>query len=109
MGFHFYKKISICIIPFIWLLLSFSCFAQTQKRNQFENTYEFNKVVGKKTSLELDLSHTFTSGTNETNPFDKNSQVSGLLWLHYQASKRWKISGYFLFKVSITLLEKIMC
>jgi hypothetical protein len=87
---NYYIRANVCI----WLLLSFSCFAQTQKRNQFENTYEFNRVVGKKTALELNLSHTYTSITDESNPFDKNSQVSGWLWLHYYASKKWKISGY---------------
>ena len=78
------------------LLFFFSsqCFAQKQKQNQFENTYEFNKVIGKKTALELDLTHVYTSDTNETNAFENNSQVSGWLWMHYYATKKWKISGY---------------
>lgn len=82
------------IILLLSLIFSIQCFAQIQKRNQFENTYEFNKVVGKKTTLELDLTHTYTSGNNETNPFENNSQVSAWLWIHYFASKKWKISGY---------------
>ena len=94
-NFLFFKFKSNSSIKFLLVLfLSIQCFAQTQKRNQFENTYEFNKTIGKKTALELNLTHLYTSGNNETNPFDNNSQVSGWLWIHYYASKKWKISGY---------------
>lgn len=79
---------------FFMLLVCFQTFAQTEKENQFSNEYQFNRVVGKKTAVELDLTHVHTSGVNETNPFYKSSQLSGRLWIHYYASKKWKISGF---------------
>lgn len=79
---------------FFMLFLCFQTFAQTEKENQFSNQYQFNKTVGKKTAVEIDLTHIYTSGSNETNPFYKSSQISGRLWAHYYASKKWKISGF---------------
>ena len=79
---------------FFMLFLCFQSFAQIEKENQFTNEYQFNRVVGKKTALEFDLAHAYTSGLNETNPFYKSSQISGRLWVHYYASKKWKISGF---------------
>jgi hypothetical protein len=76
--------------------LFFSCFqsfAQTEKENQFTNEYEFNRVTGKKTAIEFDLAHAYTSGINETNPFYKSSEMSGRLWVHYYTHKKWKFSG----------------
>ena len=84
-----YRKTLLLLV-----FLGCQCFAQTQKRNQFENTYEFNKVIGKKTALELNLTHMYTSGANETNPFENNSRFSGIIWIHYYATKKWKISGF---------------
>ncbi len=93
-AFPLFKINSINRITFliIGFFLGQYCYAQTQKRNQFENTYEFNKVIGKKTALEINLNHLYTSSDNENNPFENNSRVSGWLWLHYFASKKWKIS-----------------
>jgi len=82
------------LLLFFMLFLCFQSFAQIEKENQFTNEYRFNRVVGKKTAIELDLEHAYTSGANETNPFYKSSQFSGKLWVHYYASKKWKISGF---------------
>ncbi|CAN1557878.1 Protein of unknown function DUF2490 [Flavobacteriaceae bacterium] len=75
------------------LFLGIQSFAQIEHENQFTNEYQFNRVIGKKTAVELNIGHDYTSGVNETNPFYKNSQLSGHLWIHYFASKKWKISG----------------
>lgn len=77
------------------LFFGIQSFAQIERENQFTNEYQFNRVVGNKTALEFNLGHDYTSGVNETNPFYKSSQVSGHLWVHYFASKKWKISGSF--------------
>jgi hypothetical protein len=87
----FYKKTAFILFLLISHLPSL---AQTERENQFVNEYEFNKVTGKKTAIELDLSHTYTSGINETNPLYQSSQISGTLWAHYYASKKWKLSGF---------------
>jgi hypothetical protein len=79
---------------FFMLFLCFQSFAQIEKENQFTNEYQFNRVVGKNTVLEFDLGHAYTSGLNETNPFYESSQISGRLWVHYYASKKWKFSGF---------------
>lgn len=94
MVFSFLKLNSSNRTYLFLLFFSFSCFAQTEIENQFANEYQFNKVVGKKTALELDLGHVYTSGVNETNPFYKSSQFSGRIWIHYYASQRWKVSGF---------------
>jgi hypothetical protein len=78
---------------FFMLFLHIQSFAQTEKENQFTNEYQFNRVVGKKTAIEFDLAHAYTSGINETNPFYKSSQISGRLWVHYYTHKKWKFSG----------------
>lgn len=75
------------------LFLGIQSFAQIERENQFTNEYQFNRVVGKKTALEFNLGHDYTSGINQTNPFYKSSQVSGHLWVYYFASEKWKISG----------------
>lgn len=99
----FYKKIdflflkanhNITLLLFFLITSHLPCLAQTETENQFINEYQFNKIVGKKTASELDLAHTYTSGINETNPFYQSSQISGRLWIHYYASKKWKISGF---------------
>jgi hypothetical protein len=79
---------------FLMLFIYFQSFAQTETENQFTNEYQFNKVVGKNTSVEFDLGHSYTSGPNETNPFYKSSQITSRLWVHYFASKTWKLSGF---------------
>jgi hypothetical protein len=79
---------------FFMLFMYFQSFAQIEKENQFTNEYQFNRVVGKNTAVEFDLGHVYTSGANETNPFYKSSQISCRLWIHYYASKKWKISGF---------------
>lgn len=92
----FYRKTTFInkTLLFTLLISSLLCRAQTETENQFINEYQFNKIIGKKTATELDLAHTYTSGINETNPFYQSSQISGRLWIHYYASKKWKISGF---------------
>lgn len=79
---------------FLMLLSCIQTFAQTENENQFTNEFQFNKTTGKKTAIELNLAHAYTSGVNHTNPFYKSSQISGRLWGHYYATKNWKISGF---------------
>ncbi|MGQ7946216.1 DUF2490 domain-containing protein [Flavobacterium sp. WC2509] len=76
------------------LFLCFQSFAQIEKENQFTNEIRFNRVTGNNTAIEFDFGHNYTSEPNETNPFYKSSQISGRLWLHYYATKKWKLSGF---------------
>lgn len=98
-----YKKIDFLFLKIFYrnrlylFFMLFSClqsFAQTEQENQFTNEYQFNRVVGKKTAVELNLAHAYTSGVHESNPFYKSSQISTRFWIHYYASKKWKISGF---------------
>jgi hypothetical protein len=75
------------------LFLGLQSFAQIDHENQFTNEYQFNRVIGKSTAIEFNLSHDYTSGINETNPFYKSSQVSGHLWIHHFAPEKWKLSA----------------
>lgn len=79
---------------FFLILFNFPSFAQTETENQFTNEYQFNRVVGKRTAIEFNLAHAYTSGINESNPFYKSSQISGRLWAHYYTHKKWKFSGF---------------
>jgi hypothetical protein len=98
----FYKKTNFLFIKikhknslflFFILLACFQSFAQTTQENQFTNEYQFNRIIGKNTAVEFNLAHDYTSGVIETNAFYKSSQVSGFIWIHYYASKKWKVSG----------------
>lgn len=68
-------------------------FAQTDTENQFRNQFQIHRTIGNKTALEIDIGTSFRSGTEETNPFYKNSQESYGLWIHYFAGKKWKLSA----------------
>jgi len=68
--------------------------AQNDTENQFSNEFQYNTTIGKKSSIEIDFGQGFTSGTIETNPFYKNSQLYLRGWLHYYSSKKWKVSGF---------------
>lgn len=98
----FYKKTDLLVFKinyshriflFFLFFTCFPCLAQTEKENQFTNEYQFNSIAGRKTAVELDLNHSYTSGTQETNPFYHSSQMSGIFWIHYYASIKWKLSG----------------
>lgn len=80
------------ILGFYLLIMPF-LYSQTPSENQFQNQFQFNKNIGRKSSLEFNFSQKFRSGTEETNPFYKNSQESLTLWFHYFLNKKWKISG----------------
>ena len=69
-------------------------FSQTDTENQFSNEFQTNSNVGKKTAIEYNFGQAFTSGTVETNPFYKNSQLYLRSWLHHYTSDKWKLSGF---------------
>lgn len=80
------------ILGFYLLFMPF-LYSQTPSENQFQNQFQFNKNIGRTSSLEFNFTQKFRSGTEETNPFYKNSQESLTLWFHYFLNKKWKISG----------------
>jgi hypothetical protein len=82
---------SICLFFLFFFIIP--SFAQTEKEYQFSNEFQFNRVAGKKTALEFNFAQGSTSGTEETDPFYKMSQISSRIWVHYFLNKRWKISG----------------
>jgi hypothetical protein len=69
-------------------------FSQIEKDNQFSNDFQFNAVIGKKTTTEFDFAQGFTSEINASNPFHKISQLSGRFWIHYYLNTKWKLSGF---------------
>lgn len=92
----FFFSESIVKIKLFCFFLSGLCvssWAQTETENQFVNEYQFNRTVGNKTAVELNLGQTYTSGVNQISPLYKSSQVSGRIWVHYYASPKWKLSG----------------
>lgn len=93
-----FNEIAIKTIKFnsiigLYFMLMPLIYSQTPSENQFQNQFQFNKNIGKKSSLEFNFSQKLRSGTEETNPFYKNSQESLTLWFHYFLNKKWKISG----------------
>lgn len=93
------KKIKYFTLSTIKLLVLFfftfnTSFSQTDTENQFSNEFQTNSNLGKKVAIENDFGQVFTSGTVESNPFYKNSQLYLRSWLHYYASEKWKLSGF---------------
>lgn len=80
------------IFGFYILFMPF-LYSQTSSENQFQNRFQFNKNIGRKSNLELDFNQNYRSGTEQKNPFYKNSQESVALWFHYFINEEWKISG----------------
>ncbi len=83
-----------CFYLILIFPLSFYSFAQTQTENQYWNSFQFTQSIKGKFVSEVNLDQTFTSGTQQTNPFYRNSQLTFGAWIHYYATPRWKLSFF---------------
>jgi hypothetical protein len=90
----FTKNIDFKLFFLGLFLVPLVSFSQIEKDNQFSNDFQFNAVIGKKTSTEFDFAQGFTSEINTSNPFHKISQLSGRFWIHYYLNTKWKLSGF---------------
>ena len=82
---------------FFFLIIAFTLNArsQTTTYNQFWNEFIFTKPLKGKWALELNLGQSYTSTGENSNIFSRNAQVYPRIWVHYNATARWKLSLFF--------------
>jgi hypothetical protein len=83
----------VLIVVFI-LYQTFLCkaYAQAEKYNQMSNEIDFNRSLNQKWALELDVGQAWTSKPPNGNIFHSLSQLYSLVGVHYEPTKKWKLS-----------------
>jgi hypothetical protein len=88
-----------CIILLIFMSISVeNICSQTEKYKQLINEIDITRPISDKWAGELQIGGTFSNTPTEDKVFKTNIQRFGLLWAHYYASPRWKVSssaGYY--------------
>lgn len=85
----------------VFFLLAVLCFdgsralSQTTSYKQFSPEFQLNRAFSEKWAAEIDLNNTFSNTPTEDKVFKTIIQGTAVMWAHYYASPRWKVSSGF--------------
>jgi hypothetical protein len=82
-------------ISFFLIIVTLTARGQTTTYKQFWNEFAFTKTLKCKWSTELNLGQSYTSTGTNTNIFSRAAQYYPRLWIHYNATARWKLSLFY--------------